>query len=684
MRVPGTKIYRAFAELDRFSDEQCERFLAAAMRPTIRRVLRWVGCCVVGLVIAALCIGGMTLFDMNVARGQRIFEKALLVLVLVPTVAGVFAIALMRDVLLRRRMRHVINNRATCTGCGYKLLGLPVTSACMVACPECGAASEVDQALGELAVTADGLRTFRPEKQVKEPLVWNSRWTKSLLRGVKVSAYGVLLLALAVGGFVAWRFAAAESDAAVAKRMLDPRGAMQRYSASVQAKGVTAGDVDAAEVMDVATREYDGVCADLVRANAARVAAIVKAKPYLGFSVEFGYLGWDFNTTGVAREDMDQERSDFKFRKMLAEQAFERMRKSGLLDRIDGVAGLSRYERWLSPDGAALMNRFEAINLQHLMKLPKLQEARMLVAVNAGKRDEAIRAFDSGMVMAGMMRGGPTVVESLVAGEVEELMTSAVLPLLRVADAAQLKQLAEIVERAGRGVSIENVLEGSRVRYQQEVYRLFSDAAATRWGVLSMAGKQNTKMGVKQWWQAGSLGRLEDNLKEIDAAIEGAKAESRLRPVERSGERTSEGRAAGHYAVREMRAISAARATISRYDRVLLIRTGLSVLIALERYRRAHGQCPETLDELVPGWLAALPLDPWSDKPFVYRRQNEPDSTGFGFMLYSIGANRVNDGGLHRGWSAIHGRWNYDLPRIPEGDFVFGAAPTEDGTKLGR
>ena len=41
MRVPGTKIYRAFAELDRFNDEQCERFLSVAQKPFWRWCMRW-------------------------------------------------------------------------------------------------------------------------------------------------------------------------------------------------------------------------------------------------------------------------------------------------------------------------------------------------------------------------------------------------------------------------------------------------------------------------------------------------------------------------------------------------------------------------------------------------------------------------------------------------------------------
>jgi len=684
MRIPGTKIYRAFGELDRFSDEQCERFLAAAMRPTTRRVLRWVVCGGVGLAAFVACVLGMVLFDTLMPRGQRISENALLVLVLTPTVVGVFAVALMRDVLLRRRMRCVINNRSSCTGCGYMLLGLPVTAASTVACPECGAVSEVDPAMGELGVAADGVRTFRPKKQVNESLVWNPRWTKGLLRAAKLTMYGLLLLALAGGGFVAWRFAAAENDAAAAKRMLDPVGALKRHVASVQMKGGMISEVNAAELMDAAMGEYDAVCGQLMGENATRVAEIIKAAPYLGFSVDFGYVGATFDPSGIVKEELDQARRDFEFRRMLAELALERMRKSGMLERVDGIHRLSRYEPWFSQDLVEGLNRLDADDLRNLMKLPKLQAVRIAEAVRRGEPAEAFGAFDSGMAMAGMMRGGPMAAGFLVAVEAEIVLMGAVMPLLAAADEGQLQKLAEIVEGAGRGVLIEDVLDGYRIRYQQDIYQVFADAEATRWGVLSMARKQGMEMGVKQWWQAAALGRLDDNLLEIDTAVDGAKMASRLRPVERSGDGNGQVSRRGLFALREMNPSSVVRAVIARDDKVMLMRDGLRVLIAIERHKRARGEYPVRLESLVPGWLAVLPLDPWSGEPFVYRRLIEAVADGRGFVLYSIGANKVDDGGVDRGWSAIDGRWNYDLPRKAEGDFVFGEAPTDDGAKRGR
>lgn len=61
---------------------------------------------------------------------------------------------------------------------------------------------------------------------------------------------------------------------------------------------------------------------------------------------------------------------------------------------------------------------------------------------------------------------------------------------------------------------------------------------------------------------------------------------------------------------------------------------------ALAAHRAKHGSYPNTLDELSPALLAELPLDAFSNKPFIYQRK--PDG---GYLLYSVGVNRVDDGG---------------------------------------
>ena len=60
----------------------------------------------------------------------------------------------------------------------------------------------------------------------------------------------------------------------------------------------------------------------------------------------------------------------------------------------------------------------------------------------------------------------------------------------------------------------------------------------------------------------------------------------------------------------------------------------MALAIALERYRRANGKPPATLDELAPKYIKQVPLDPYSGKTFHYTA----DETGY--VVYSLGGEK--------------------------------------------
>jgi hypothetical protein len=67
---------------------------------------------------------------------------------------------------------------------------------------------------------------------------------------------------------------------------------------------------------------------------------------------------------------------------------------------------------------------------------------------------------------------------------------------------------------------------------------------------------------------------------------------------------------------------------------------GVLTLLALQRYYRANGSYPESLEPLVEGgFLKQVPKDPFGPGPLTYRRTDEE------FLLYSWGEDRKDDGG---------------------------------------
>ncbi|MDP6439797.1 MAG: hypothetical protein QGH74_09195 [Candidatus Brocadiia bacterium] len=61
--------------------------------------------------------------------------------------------------------------------------------------------------------------------------------------------------------------------------------------------------------------------------------------------------------------------------------------------------------------------------------------------------------------------------------------------------------------------------------------------------------------------------------------------------------------------------------------------------LAVERYRIANGRLPEKLDDLVPEFMGAIPVDPFDGRPLRYKKLEK------GYVVYSVGTDRADDGG---------------------------------------
>jgi hypothetical protein len=86
------------------------------------------------------------------------------------------------------------------------------------------------------------------------------------------------------------------------------------------------------------------------------------------------------------------------------------------------------------------------------------------------------------------------------------------------------------------------------------------------------------------------------------------------------------------------------------------------VACALERYRLANGQFPDTLTALAPKFIEKLPHDVINGQPLKYRRTDDGQ-----FVLYSVGWNETDDGGIlgltkNGNWDPKQGDWVWRYP----------------------
>lgn len=97
----------------------------------------------------------------------------------------------------------------------------------------------------------------------------------------------------------------------------------------------------------------------------------------------------------------------------------------------------------------------------------------------------------------------------------------------------------------------------------------------------------------------------------------------------------------------------------NEYVRLACHNDALRINVALRRYHLKHGKYAEKLSQLVPGYIEKLPVDPFSGKPFHYRRERD------GWLLYSVGLDLDDDGGKEA------------KPGVEEGDMVFRSVSRE-------
>jgi hypothetical protein len=69
-----------------------------------------------------------------------------------------------------------------------------------------------------------------------------------------------------------------------------------------------------------------------------------------------------------------------------------------------------------------------------------------------------------------------------------------------------------------------------------------------------------------------------------------------------------------------------------------LLRVG-RVMVAVERFRLMHGRWPDAIDMLVPSFLVAVPIDPFTGRGLILKK------LGDGVVIYSLGSDQTDNGG---------------------------------------
>ena len=604
MRLIASPVYRAFPELDSFSDVQCREF-------TVRARGSWRRRAVVGAVRAVVSVAAVpiTVWIVAVTVGSAIGLRGasnswvLALVLLAGLLAGGATWLLSGDLSLRLAIRRVMRIGGTCQGCGYVLVGLPVSASLDVTCPECGECTSLERDRAHCVPDASGQLRFLPsaDVQVAPAAYWTKRRARSWARrGAWTAAATAGILSLVIGVHevrIRWNESAARARLAAMPSAEAWMGRLAPPSAA-----------------DPGPNSLE-----LLLGFGAQVQSL-RDEPFAEFITRFSSFAG--NPGG---EDSEREWDRCRRAVMIA-------RSKGLLAFADALADCPRTDprRDDGPprDGMSTLMAWWQFSQQYVPALSALRQlslARARTGAAGGDDAEVLRGA-KGMIASVRLRHAvmPPTHWNQPAGV---LGTSG--DVIRAIRRSGGEPAAADLAAAVRGASWlpDPALVGDFAvqLVQSEGCALHSSASAMRWGPLT------TDPRLSWYFRFAMQSSRTDGWlpPSFDAGWDAAAAQ--FGPAMRASlAEPSEGRSApvptDPVSVTMAIALSS---TPSHWHEVLELRA-FKTMLAVERYRLLHGRLPERLDDVCPQFLDRLPKDPWSNGPLAYDRVDDgPDGVGY-------------------------------------------------------
>ena len=616
MRIIASPIYRAFPELDVFTDEQCRSYLQRVYGGVLARVAVGLVSLVCGVGVA-FAVGWVFVLVANANLGWTFIVEVFILAAV--TAAFGFGTLISRDVLLRLLVRRVLGEVGLCPSCDYSAMGLLVSVDFAVTCPECGTGIDLAIYREHCVPGIDGALRFMPPPGMvadqRRFLTAKRRRTvvQTARRITVVVALIVGLAVLPVGALVLAESWSARSDQAA-------RSTPERLDATLCPEGMQpSGESISVQLGAIAHWQPEELGAIHARAVDRFARNIRWGVPSIGSG----------GGSETAAKDLDS------------------LQISGT-----AVTGIAMVADRIAEGRAAPMRS---------------------PAIKTGYGKEWIRGLaashlwqlaDFAMAAAIERRDGPAFARALEWHLSARRIYASMPPFMVMSGdaAATVRVTAEALRADGGGelaIALEAAIRRQSVRPSMEAMK----AEIVEWDVDGLAAWFTNPLGVvwPSWsdppikWQAESSGIHWVGLywpqRQAIRAHAGALFEELMAdPSDRNQQKASAAvfalADAGPIAGAPFSGINGYRST-SLELRGALLERALATVVAIERFRRSEGRLPNSLDELRPRFVDAVPKDPFRKGPFVYRVLPPDPATAWhpGYTLWSVGANGSDDDG---------------------------------------
>lgn len=538
----------------------------------------------------------------------------------------------LRLVWLRLAAGRALRARDRCAFCGHGLEGVPLTAGdtSAVTCPECGKLTPAVEAWGESRSTPDGRNIFSPATHLVSPF-----WTKARLKRAAVAAMILTAIpAAAWGGFWLWREIGIRREATIARsERLDVEAFNRELAARSPAR--TPGRALAADLA-VGLAQRINAMKDQFQ------AALAPPAPGQSVFVDPAYV---CNPPAPDASDHGSYEPSLRFMAML--------REAGIYEELDRLHLADPHDvEPYSPPEADLLSPINptAPRLGSMRAVYKVLLARVHQSIVARDPKEFQAAADSILALVEVHRGGRSILDSLLALVYQEGVFSQIHRLCDSDPSADMLRAAQTVLDSLPHVDLARQARDEQAAVLDETAWYFSDPARVRKG--RHAPELEDRYGMSTYlpvfaFLSGAttsdepeFGTYSENRDAIKAAFDDQCRSLETDPFQRLA---GPGGNTRNLLLASWSTMSLLQ-IIKRRDEVVTQHRGASVRVALERFRLEHGQYPGSLAELPPESRDIV--DPFSGKPFGYRRLDTSDSpTRHRFLLWSVGL----DGEDHQG-----------------------------------
>jgi len=305
-----------------------------------------------------------------------------------------------------------------------------------------------------------------------------------------------------------------------------------------------------------------------------------------------------------------------------------------------------------------------ATPLDHLARTrhaARILAVEAILAAENGKSHQAVKAVQSSFGLGRCLANEPILTSQLVRMACHAMAVSSLERVLNRTSLTddQLGALTETLRAADDPEAMARAFIGERA----QGYWAFQHAADPHVNLLpnSPTAVLRKASGLADRDFAAYLEIMDDYIKVLNTPLP-----QRLRESEAVDAKTAT--MSRRHTLTRLLASALHSVVVADARELAPLRVALTA-VAVERYRLRHGVLPDTLDDLVPAFLTAVPADPIDGKPIRYKRLKN------GYCVYSIGQDAQDDGGsTTRIKKDARGR-GYRADDIP---FTLGPDPPED------